>query len=290
MTRQAKEPSDNKNTYALDTESTAEMIRLLRQDMMITKHLGSLFPEELDLTEAHAVLDAACGPGGWAQEVAFHYPEIDVTGIDISRTMLSYAETQARVQGLRNVRFLLMNVLKPLEFPDNAFDVVNGRFMASFMPRDAWIPVLQEFLRVTKPGGTLRLTEFDEFGKSNSVAYTKLQRLIGRASLFNGQSFSPDGHDLGITPMLGLFLKEAGCELIREKAYAVDFSAGTEAQQSCYDDCKVALKLLQPYILKTGITTQKDLDDLYNRTLAEMLSNNFRAILSIFSAWGRKSA
>jgi hypothetical protein len=51
-----------------------------------------------------------------------------------------------------------------------------------------------------------------------------------------GQSFSPDGRHVGITPMIGHFLQDAGCLNIQEQAHALEFSAGTAAQQDSMQD------------------------------------------------------
>ncbi|GHP00378.1 hypothetical protein KSF_104250 [Reticulibacter mediterranei] len=53
------------NRYFIDTESAAEMARLLQQERLLTRAMGSLFPSDLDPTHLHRVLDIACGPGGW---------------------------------------------------------------------------------------------------------------------------------------------------------------------------------------------------------------------------------
>ena len=49
------------------------------------------------------MLDLACGPGGWACEVARLYPQIDVIGVDISEKMMRYARAHAQAQRLDNV-------------------------------------------------------------------------------------------------------------------------------------------------------------------------------------------
>src|SRR6184192_1487479 len=63
-------PSENQSTYFINPEEAAETARLLQQDRSITKEMGSLFPVSLDLSHIHTVLDLACGPGGWAFDVA----------------------------------------------------------------------------------------------------------------------------------------------------------------------------------------------------------------------------
>src|SRR5690348_8946386 len=102
------ENDDKKSTYILDSESTAEMARLARQDRLITQGMGGLFPERDDIAGIGRILDIGCGPGGWTLEVAFNYPGVQVTGIDISQIMIQYAQTHATLQGLENASFHVM--------------------------------------------------------------------------------------------------------------------------------------------------------------------------------------
>ena len=162
--------SKSGNVYFNDPESGAEMARLLNQDRLVTKGMGGLFAERSnDFSGIQRILDVACGPGGWVQEVAFEHPEIEVVGFDISRAMIDYANAQAQVQGLDNARFLVMDMLKPLDFPNGSFDLVNARFI-NFLPAAAWPKLLQEFQRITRPGGFIRLTESEWWYFTNSPA------------------------------------------------------------------------------------------------------------------------
>src|SRR6266581_2274200 len=104
-------PLRRKNTYFIDPESGAEMARLLDQDRLVTKGMGGLFSgfSDSEVSSMQRILDVACGPGGWAQEVAFAYPEKEVVGFDISQTMINYARAQALAQGLQNVSFRVMD-------------------------------------------------------------------------------------------------------------------------------------------------------------------------------------
>ncbi len=126
--------SEGKNTYFIDAEGGAEMARLLDQDVLVTNSMGGLFPERTDnLENIHDILDVACGPGGWALNVAFEYPDTKVTGIDLSERMVVYAQAHAQVRRLDNVFFRVMSVLKPLDFPDASFDLVNARALVGLM-------------------------------------------------------------------------------------------------------------------------------------------------------------
>ncbi len=280
----------SENTYVLDPESAAEMARLNAQDRLVTECMGGLFPEHPDLTRVRRVLDIACGPGAWATELAYTNPHTEVVGIDISQRMTHYAQTQARVQGIDNVRFIIMDATKPLDFPDNHFDLVNGRFMVGFLSNQLWPSAAQELVRVTRPGGLVRLTESESPGPMTSYALEKLCRFVGGAAQLTGRSFAPlhGGSSVCITPMLELFLREAGCRDFQRKAHVLDFSAGTKGNRGVFENYKVIMKLIQPFLLKVGISNQNELDRLYEQMLIELQSADFRGLWYFFSVWGRK--
>jgi ubiquinone/menaquinone biosynthesis C-methylase UbiE len=257
---------------------------------MITRAMGGLFVEHPDLSQVQSILDVYCGPGGWALETAFHYPGVEVVGIDCNRDMIDYARAQANVQGLINAYFIVMEACQALDFPGDTFDIVNARFIAPFLSKRAWPEAVQEFVRVTKPGGIVRLVEIDELGISNSRAHEKMKGLYGQALAANGQSFHPlaGASQTCITPMLGRFLANAGCEEIQEQAYVLNYSAGQDAFRCNYENLKVLYKLGQPFLLAAGVATQEELDDLYESMLIEMLAEDFRALWYFLSVWGYK--
>jgi ubiquinone/menaquinone biosynthesis C-methylase UbiE len=279
----------SESTYVIDAENAAEMARLMNQDRLFTKNMGGLFSEHFDLSNMHDILDIACGPGGWVLDVAHAYPKMNVVGIDISRLTIEYARAQAKVQWLNNASFRVMDATKPLDFPDNSFDMVNARLLAAFMRPAVWPHLVGECLRITRPGGIIRLTEC-EMCITNSLEFEKLNGMSTRALQLAGQSFSPDGRNLGITPMLGRLLRDAGCIDIQKKAHVIDFSAGTEAHLSQYQNTMVFFKLLQPFLIKLGLITQEDMDRLYQGLLAEMMSDDFCGVWFYLSVWGEVPA
>lgn len=281
------DPPAQENTYVIDAESAAEMARLMNQDRIVTKGMGGLFSERTDLSTIKHILDIGCGPGGWALDVALTYPHIEVVGIDISQRMVNYANAQARVQGLPNVSFSVMDALKPLAFPENSFDLINARAIVGFMPKTVWPQLLKECLRITSPGGIIRLTE-GEWGITNSEACEKLIGLCTRALQLAGRSFSPDGRNIGALSMLSRLLGEAGCQKVQRRVYATDTSAGTAGHEGFCHDFSVAFKLLQPFLIRMGLTTQEEVEQLYQQALTEMLAEDFCAINSVLTAWGQK--
>ena len=278
----------DENTYILDSESATEMARLIGQDRLITQGMGGLFPEQIDISNFHDILDIACGPGAWVCDVAFTHPGAQVIGIDISNKMIEYARATAWSQRLENTRFQVMDVLKRLDFPDNSFDLVNARFLVAFMPATAWLKLLEECVRITRPGGIIRLTEFDEPATTNSAAVARWMDLTFRAIQLAGLHMSPDGHNFGVTPVLRRFLLNAGCQNIGLKPHVIDFSIDTPAYSSMYTNCAIAFRQVQPFMAKMKVATPEEIEQSYQAMLLEMQLDTFCALWYYLTAWGQK--
>ena len=88
--------------------------------------------------------------------------------------------------------------------------------------------------------------------------------------------------------MLGRFLRDAGYQHIQQKAHVLDCSMGMEAYGSFYQDFMIGLKLLQPFMIKMGVTSEEEFEEQYQRALAEMMMNDFNGVWFYLSAWGTK--
>ncbi len=283
----SQQDSTESNEYMIDHESAGEMARLLHQDRIFTEAMGGLLAErDNDFSGMKRVLDAGCGPGGWTQEVAFANQDIEVIGVDISETMINYARAQAKVQRLDNLHFQVMDLQEPLAFPDNAFDLVNARLLGFFTP-EFWPQLIQEYLRITRPGGLIRLTE-TEMSISNSAALEQEHSWFFRSMWKAGQSFSPNGERLTITAQLAPLLRRAGCRNIQVRAYAIDWSFGAPAHEAIYEDMRVGFKLIEPYYLATGVATQEEMDKTYQQMLIEVQQESFAGVHYLLSASGEK--
>lgn len=286
MTQQGNQPASG-NVYFSNPESGAEMARLLDQDRLITEGMGGLLAEQEDLSRFHRILDIACGPGGWAQELAAAHPEYEVVGFDISQTMIDYARAFAQVRHLQNLSFHVMDLQQPLNFPDNSFDLVNSRFI-NFLPAAAWPKLMQELNRITRPGGTIRLTESEWWYYSSSPALENLNALLIRALKVQGDSFSRSGRFTGVLPMLGRFLQEIGLLNIKHRSHVIDYSYGSQAYEGFRQDARANFKLFQPFIIRMGVATQEELNQLYEQMLSEMAREDFRGLMFPLTVWGEK--
>ncbi len=279
--------SRRENTYVLDAESATEMARLMRQDQLLTSGMGGVFPEQSDLSGIERVIDMACGPGGWALEVAYAYSDMKVVGVDISERMIAYANAQAQVQQRTNVSFQVMDIMQPLDFPTNSFDLVNARLISTFMRREAWPFLFRECLRVLRPDGTMRLTEV-HLGMSNKPYFEQTFNLLVQVLRHAGMSFSPSGVYHTTIQMLPSFFRQAGLTALGQRAHFIEFSAGTEARDSFYHDFVMMFQLIEPLLLKMQLITLQDWRILAQKGLAEMYDDDFCAAWTLLTVWGRK--
>jgi SAM-dependent methyltransferase len=275
------------DNYVMDTKNGAEMARLIDQHQLFTKHMGGLFPLDVDLSTIHDVLDLACGPGSWVQDVAFEHMDIDVTGVDISKAMVDYARTMARVQGLDNAHFEIMDIRQRLDFFDDTFDFVNIRFLSLSLSPAEWPGLLAECKRVLKPGGILRLTEADDGGITNSLALEHLADLSVATFRKLGRTFFPSGRFSGTMPMIGPLLRKAGFQDIHQEAHVIDWSSGTKAHNAQFHNMRAMMAVGREFMLGTKAIAPEEYDALCEQAELEMYSEDFCATLIYLSAWGK---
>ncbi|GCE30975.1 hypothetical protein KDA_64590 [Dictyobacter alpinus] len=278
---------DAESTYLIDVEEGAETSRLLEQNMLYNRAQGGLFPTELDLTPIQSVLDIGCGPGGWALEVAYTYKHLGVVGIDINSAMIRYAFAQARTRKLQNVSFEVMDASQPLDFPDASFDLINTRFVASFLTRATWPDLLKECMRLLKPGGILQLTEV-ELGITNSAALERLSGYIYQSLYEQKRNFSVNGRSIGIVHMLGQLLKQAGYTNICRKSFFMDSSFGAELHYSTIKDIELLYPLIKPYLVKSNVVDEAVFDEDYKTMGTDVMRHDFVALSFGLIAWGHK--
>ncbi len=115
----------------------------------------------------------------------------------------------------------------------------------------------------------------------------KMNAMIIRALKLQGGSFSE--RFTGVLPMLGHFLLDAGCININYQPHVIDYSFGTKAYQGFRQDAAVVFKSFQPFIVRMGVATQKEVDQLYEQMTLEMMQDSFRGLMLPFTAWGVKA-
>ncbi len=274
--------------YFINQELMEEMVRLNRQAHLVTREMLGALPEPLPVAAWQDVLDLACGPGEWVMQMARAYPHLrQVIGVDKSRRMIAYANAQAEAEEEQRVSFRVMDVTQPLDFPDNSFDLVNGRFLLSFMRREQWPLLLAECVRILRTGGVLRITE-QESGYTNDPYLQRYIDVWGEAWRKAGHAFALTHAYVGLTVVLKLMMREAGLVNPAHRPISIDLSTGQPAHQPLLENLAEALRLAEPFLLKTGVIEQKDIAKLHAQMESLVGKANFCAYWLLQTVWAFK--
>jgi ubiquinone/menaquinone biosynthesis C-methylase UbiE len=104
------------------------------------------------------ILQIGCYDATWAMEVAVKFPKWIVIGLDVN-----YYHTTRSSNSPRNFKFIkCLDLLQQLSnFPDQTFDFIESRFLMTSYSFDQYQLILNECIRITKPGGYIEVMEMD---------------------------------------------------------------------------------------------------------------------------------
>jgi arsenite methyltransferase len=102
------------------------------------------------------LLEIACGPGFYATSLAQRYPDIQITGVDLSERLLSRAKDRADIRHLKNCRFVKANVLALSQSMAPVDAIIASRMLMVVGDRPQ---ALREIFSALRPGGRVFIAE-----------------------------------------------------------------------------------------------------------------------------------
>ncbi|KAI8072096.1 S-adenosyl-L-methionine-dependent methyltransferase [Thamnidium elegans] len=106
------------------------------------------------------VLDAACGAGFWTLDIAHTFPNAKVIGLDAFPVDDKRMKGHSNTISAPNIVYKYGDLTTHLPLPDNYLDIIYQRDTTSIMPHERWPFLLDELMRVAKPGGYIELVEY----------------------------------------------------------------------------------------------------------------------------------
>jgi ubiquinone/menaquinone biosynthesis C-methylase UbiE len=279
---------EHPSTYFVqDRSNEDELTRLQIQGRLFTAGMGGVLPEQPDPTIFQRVLDVGCGPGNWLIEAAKTYPSMTLlVGVDVSSRIVAYAQAQAEAEQVSDrVQFRSMDALRMLEFPVDFFDLVNHRSAASWLRTWDWPKLLQEYQRVCRSGGVIRVTESDFNLKSSSPGFNRLNDLCLEALCRAGHYFTAEGN--GVMSQLARLLHQYGVQNVQTRACTLVYRAGTPEGQHFVEDMRLVYRTILPF-LKKWIRVPEDYETIYQQAFSEMQQPDFVGMVGVLTAWGTK--
>jgi ubiquinone/menaquinone biosynthesis C-methylase UbiE len=278
--------NESPSTYMIqDRKNKEEFLRLTMQDRVFTAAMGGVLAEQEEPTHFKNVLDVACGTGGWAVATAQAYPTMSLVAIDISQSMIDYARAHAKVQGIaERITFQTMDALTLPGIAEKSFDLVNMRFGTSYLRVWEWPQLLRELIRVTRPGGIIRLTEVGSIHPCNSEALQKLVEMLIIAFHRSSHLFEQDPE--GIIPHLPEFLAQQQCQRIQIQPHMIEYQINTTARDELYNSTKYLFRNSRPFLKKWGALS-KNYETLYQQLLTDMNKPSFQVTINFATVWGQ---
>jgi phosphatidylethanolamine/phosphatidyl-N-methylethanolamine N-methyltransferase len=135
-----------------------------------TLHPGRLVAlERMGIKPGDRILEVGVGTG---INTSLYPPHCQVTGVDLSSSMLEKARERVAREGHRNVRLLEMDA-QNLTFADDSFDIVYAPYLVSVVPDP--VQVVREMRRVCRPGGKIII--LNHFRSANPIL-SRVERAI----------------------------------------------------------------------------------------------------------------
>jgi phosphatidylethanolamine/phosphatidyl-N-methylethanolamine N-methyltransferase len=135
-----------------------------------TLHPGRLVARDrMGIAPGNHILEVGVGTG---INASLYPSNCQITGIDLSTSMLDKARERVAREGIRNVRLLEMDAAKTT-FADDSFDIVYAPYLISVVPDP--VTVAREMRRVCKPGG--KIVILNHFRSANPVL-SRVERAI----------------------------------------------------------------------------------------------------------------
>jgi arsenite methyltransferase len=121
-----------------------------------THEIASALKSVLNGPQPSYLVEAGCGPGFYSRRLAARFPQLHITGIDLSEPLLHRAQEQARRSGLSNCTFLKADALSLAEFPNQIDAVIASRF---FLILTEPASALAAIFTALRPGGLCFIAE-----------------------------------------------------------------------------------------------------------------------------------
>lgn len=172
--------------FQVDTEY---LLKAAEQTKLVKEQTYRL----LNLDAAQTVLDIGCGPGVDLIRMAeLTSPGVQIIGIDFDPQMVRDAINATESKGLQNRIRIVEGSVFSLPFEDSTMDRIRAERLFQVLPDDpeTEISILNEMIRVLKPGGILVLADTDWATASVDFSDTNLERRLIR---FFGEQRRPNG-------------------------------------------------------------------------------------------------
>lgn len=115
------------------------------------------------------LIDIACGNGSSFKQILKTYPEINITGLDLSEAYINFAKE--KYKNLKNINLVTENA-ENTSFDNNSFDIVTSTYLFHELPYQVRKKVISEMKRIVKNDGIIVIQDSIQLSDSPDLEVT----------------------------------------------------------------------------------------------------------------------
>jgi ubiquinone/menaquinone biosynthesis C-methylase UbiE len=228
------------------------------------------------ITNPHEILDVGSGTGRWALEMATHFPQSNVLGVDLTPPA---PDAQAGLPD--NLAFIQGDILAGLNFSDRSFDFTHMRLLLFSIPENRWPDVVRDLVRVTRPGGWVEIVETGP-QQNAGPAMDQIVEWIRQASL-------KVGVNLMLGPRIGELLAPSGLINVVARGVALPIGAyGGRVGRMAETDVIGVISRARGMVTSMGIAAPATYDAAVAQAKADLDRNH--STLPFYIYYGQRPA
>jgi ubiquinone/menaquinone biosynthesis C-methylase UbiE len=219
------------------------------------------------------ILDVGTGTGIWASEMARLFPTAMVIGLDLAASSFKQPPQE-------NCVLRTGNVLTGLPFPDALFSYTHQRLLVAGIPAEKWSGVVQELVRVTRPGGWVELVEIDNQMQNMGPETARMQDFMNSVS-------SSLGFDWEVIRHLGEMLTQAGLHHVEQQRIPIPVGEwGGRVGEMMKRDLLAATNAVRPRYCNQANISGADFDQMVEAVAREW--DVFHSSCLFYAAYGKR--
>ena len=262
-------------------------VDLQMQHNYLTTSLGGPIPKKVKMSEVHTILDVGCHLGVWAQEVLQRYPDVEITAIDRNSDILARAKRIANAREIKHITFKPLILGEQLDFKDATFDLIHMR-SAGTIPVQFWSELVNEFARVTRPGGWINLVQYDR-GLTSSHAFSTIERMGFQLLRMQQTSLSTASNNVGVAARLYGMLLDAYLIDASYTIHAVDLGPNNTIGARDYINTMLATaRAFKDAFVQSKLCSAETYDQLVRQAREELTDPYACGYAYLISALARK--
>lgn len=249
--------------------------------------LGALPAQPLAASRVRRVLEVGCQIGTWANEFAVTHRGSRIVALDDDPLLLDDARRDACQRRISNVDYQhVPDLAGPFTLPEASFDLIH--LEQPQLPYHAWPKLLEECVRLLRPGGWLCLVAWDQ-PMTNAPAWETFSHLTLQALEHAGFLRWQSERHTGLFCDLEPWCSRAGFEHRLLTPRWINFSFGAPDAEDWAETFARAYRATS-LILEAGLATEQELSLLHHRRRWEMQLPPFHALWPVLFLWAEKPA